>query len=271
VGCYYIIIYYILYIISYTTIIYCYYYILLYYTYYTILFLFSSSSSSHLFFYLLLSSSVLFIYPLFFLFLPNPLIHSILPLLIPPIFKVYLSVLTYTYLYSIYLISSHLPNHSILVGTRIRLFIFFKPTHLNHLTPHVLSEWMVEVWCVYKYVVLDYILLLLYIIYYTYTIIIHYIIHTLYYILYIILYSSVLLFLPNYLFPSWSLPSHLFPPSPSNLFFPSSPLLNHPPLFIQSILVGTYIYLFIFNQYSHLPQPNNSTPHVLSEWMSRVV
>jgi len=41
----------------------------------------------------------------------------------------------------------YLSIHSILVGTYIYLFIFF-PIFNNNLTPHVLSEWMVEVWCV---------------------------------------------------------------------------------------------------------------------------
>jgi hypothetical protein len=74
----------------------------------------------------------------------------------PISFILYLSVLTYTYLYypnlSSILHSSPLllffpiyPTiHSILVGTYIYLFIF---PPLPNLTPHVLSEWMVEVWC----------------------------------------------------------------------------------------------------------------------------
>ena len=40
--------------------------------------------------------------------------------------------------------SSHPNIHSILVGTSIYLFIFL-PSSTDNLTPHVLSEWMVEV------------------------------------------------------------------------------------------------------------------------------
>jgi hypothetical protein len=105
------------------------------------------------------------------------LLYTILSSSSFPIFILYLSVLTYTYLYSsvLFFFSSSvytllfysLPHppplliHSILVGTYIRLFIFFySPPHLSllpifslqsfspqpkYLTPHVLSEWMVEV------------------------------------------------------------------------------------------------------------------------------
>jgi hypothetical protein len=64
-----------------------------------------------------------------------------------------LSVLGYTHLYSIQLslLLFYLLIHSILVGTYIYLFIFIFFPNLNNSTPHVLSEWMVEVWCVEVY------------------------------------------------------------------------------------------------------------------------
>jgi len=81
--------------------------------------------------------------------------------------------------------------------------------------------------------------------YYTYiilyTIIIYYIILYYYTIILYIIISYTILF-------SSALPNHL-PPQSSYL--------------IHSILVGTYIYLFIFN-------PKYLTPHVLSEWMVEV-
>jgi hypothetical protein len=57
-----------------------------------------------------------------------------------PIFILYLSVLTYTYLYSISSISFPLPP---LIYLPIQSF----SPQPKYLTPHVLSEWMVEVWC----------------------------------------------------------------------------------------------------------------------------
>jgi hypothetical protein len=40
------------------------------------------------------------------------------------------------------------PFHSIRVGTSISLFVFWRWFPIpDILTPHVLSEWMVEVWC----------------------------------------------------------------------------------------------------------------------------
>ena len=144
------------------------YYILLYYTilYYTLLFcsFFLSSSQSYL-----LSPSIL----------PNiPLLYSPLPIS----FKVYVSGLTYPYLYSSNIPFHHL-IHSIRVGTYIYLFILFSSFDLfsplpsnplpafsssssssfkvyvsgltygylcssfpsQSLTPHKLTEWMVEV------------------------------------------------------------------------------------------------------------------------------
>jgi len=168
--------------------------------------------------------------------------------------------------------------HSILVGTGIHLFIFNQYIYQDNLTPHVLSEWMVEVWCgeVYRvcvlcliwcdvwYYILLYIyyyILLLYIYYYYYTIILLYIIYYYYYyyilyISYLILYSPLLfsssIFLSSfqsliYLYSFSTSPPSLLPIIPSLLFF-CPLLLPILPLFllIHSILVGTYIYLFIF-------------------------
>ena len=181
-----------------------------------------------------------------------------LPLLLIPIlsflspsqsfwFKVYVSVLGYTYLYY---------------------------SQSDNSTPHVLSEWMVEVWCVEVYRVGFYVSfrfrfwafegltlgVILYIIsyiiiYYTYT----YIIYYYYYILlYLILYSSFYSF-PIYLLSLPILSSHIFFRSifsSSLLLFshsssssPSDPNpllpLSFPILLIQSIRVGTWIYLLI--------------------------
>ena len=68
----------------------------------------------------------------------------------------YIHILIYIILYYTLLIhllffysssSSHslLLIHSILVGTYIRSFIYFRSPLFGILTPHVLSEWMVEV------------------------------------------------------------------------------------------------------------------------------
>ena len=113
--------------------------------------------------------------------------------------------------------------------------------------------------------------LLLYIVYYTYTIISYTYIY--YYILsYTILFSSSDLFsypfllslLPNLLSLPPSLPSS--PNIPSIISPPFPP--NH------SIRVGVYISLFIFSSdLSHPNLPillNNSTPHKLTEWMVEV-
>jgi hypothetical protein len=106
-GYYYIIIYY--YIIHY-------YYILYYYYYYSILYI----------------TVILLLYTytlLFLIYLPSslspshPLIYSPLSIHSPPSFILYLSILIYTYLYSIHPHLPHLP-------------------HLTILTPHVLSEGM---------------------------------------------------------------------------------------------------------------------------------
>jgi hypothetical protein len=159
------------------------------------------------------------------------------------------------------------------------------------LTPHVLSEWMVEVCGKYlciglAFELVDVIDIRCYIVYNYY--IIYYTI-----ILYIILYSSLLLFF-SYPFPIFlnHLPS--FPPS-SDLFLPnplilSSSLLFPPQSFytcrylhilIYIILpsqpfytcryLDTHIYIQSFLSQSSIPIPiNNSTPHVLSEWMVEV-
>ena len=105
------------------------------------------------------------------------------------------------------------------------------------------------VYYIHYYILYYYILLYYYIIHYTY---IYY-----YYILYLILYSSPLLSL-LFLFPSYSSSPHLyssilpFSSPPSLLFFPIliSPSSQYPylfPILIQSIRVGIWIHLFIFN------------------------
>ena len=62
----------------------------------------------------------------------------------PPIFILYLSVLTYTYLYYLSSILSPLPNPN--------LSSVLSSQYPKYLTPHVLSEWMVEVCGAYLYV-----------------------------------------------------------------------------------------------------------------------
>ena len=127
------------------------YYILYYYTY-TII----SYIIIHILLYLILYSSPLLIYLLLYLPPPIPLIHSIrvgtyirlfilyysIPIFfsaILPILLIFLpipSILSFLYLS---------PIHSIRVGTYITLFIFRGDSWDDILTPHVLSEWMVEV------------------------------------------------------------------------------------------------------------------------------
>jgi hypothetical protein len=160
---YYIIHYYILYI---------YYYIL----YYTLLLL-------YIIIHILLYYTLLFY---LFLFCSSPLLFPILSRSSPPIFILYLSVLTYTYLYSlqIFPIFHSSPNPSqtrypslkgIYLSINIKrntiFYLWVKEIHIsiyhfilylsvltygylysssvpdlsNNLTPHVLSEWMVEV------------------------------------------------------------------------------------------------------------------------------
>jgi hypothetical protein len=130
------------------------------------------------------------------------------------------------------------------------------------LTPHVLSEWMVEVCGKYLcgvYVlrlswwmlltlggILYYTLLLLYIILY-YTLIIYYtytILLLLLYILYTILISS----------------SHLSSIPLSHLSHSSS----------HSFYTCRYLHILIYILSTSIPSSNNSTPHVLSEWMVEV-
>jgi hypothetical protein len=107
------------------------YYILSYTILFSYQFLSSSSSPSHTDL-----SSFLFYTPLF---LPNPLILS---------FILYLSVLTYTYLYSINLlpISNNNSDPAQIIGGMSRVVDGYWYLVLVYvLTPHVLSEWMVEV------------------------------------------------------------------------------------------------------------------------------
>jgi hypothetical protein len=142
-------------------------------------------------------------------------------------------------LFILFLISSsRILIHSILVGTYIYLFIFFLPNPL--LTPHVLSEWMVEVyrfdeyrvgvftWCEYR-VGFDIRCVLYIIYYYTYTIIIH----ILLYYYYIILYYTIILFIISY--------TILFLPiSPSSsplLPLQSSSIPNHLSIFSSLLLL----------------------------------
>jgi hypothetical protein len=129
-----------------------------------------------------------------------------------------------------------------------------------------------------------YILLLLYTIIHYYYYILYY---TIIYILYLILYYTILfssvLHLSSFSFSSYSsiLLSHsplLLFPSSLPIFYSSSSLPNHPNIpLIHSILVGTYIYLFIFQTHlssshpvsvrntHHLPFP---LPNLLSIFCS---
>jgi hypothetical protein len=131
-GVYCIIILYIIHILLLYLILY-YYYILYYILYYTILFfssipLFPSHTDTFLFSSI---SSIPILFLLFLSFYPsfpdNPSLPNPSSSPIFPIFILYLSVLTYAYLCSN-------PNQ-------------------NNLTPHVLSEWMVEVCGAYLYLV----------------------------------------------------------------------------------------------------------------------
>ena len=108
----------------------------------------------------------------------------------------------------------------------------------------------VSCWCVCVIIILLLYIILLYIYYYiiSYTIIIYYTYYYYYilYIYYLILYSSLpLIFFQSLLF-------FLF----CSLLFLSSSSSSYPPN-IHSILVGSYIYLFIFFQYSSHPIPNH--------------
>jgi hypothetical protein len=177
----------------------------------------SPSHSSHHSFYILLPHS-------------SSLISYSILLQIHLSFILYLSVLTYTYLYS-----RLIPNNS---------------------TPHKLSEGCLE-WCSFiswgsclrfrvlvscGCLTLGVIIYYYYILYYTYTIILYiihilllYIIHyIILYILYIILYYTLILSPIPFLSFSSSFP----------LFCSPLPISSSN---IHSILVGTYIYLFIFN------------------------
>ena len=126
------------------------YYILYYYTY-TII----SYIIIHILLYLILYSSPLLIYLLLYLPPPIPLIHSIrvgtyirlfiLYYSIPIFFSAILPILLiFLLLFSLPILYLS-PIHSIRVGTYITLFIFRGDSWDDNLTPHVLSEWMVEV------------------------------------------------------------------------------------------------------------------------------
>ena len=94
------------------------YYIIIHYYYYTYTIIYY-----YILYYTLLFSQSSFSFPIS----SSPLLLSqSISSIYPPSFKVYVSGLTSTYLYS--------SNHSYLPKV---------------LTPHVLSEWLVEVWCVY--------------------------------------------------------------------------------------------------------------------------
>ena len=106
--------------------------------------------------YLILYSSVLFFYlpfllfpPLFFQYPLPPLFFSSISSSSSPIFILYVSVLPYTYLYSII---SSFPYPLLLVFPSIYLQFSSFFSKYPKLTPHVLSEWMVEVCRFYKYV-----------------------------------------------------------------------------------------------------------------------
>ena len=165
-------------------------------------------------------------------------------------------------------------------------------------TPHKLSEGSVE-WCslisigisgsvfvlVFDVRCLCY-YILLYIIYYIILYLIHILLsyitiisYTLYILSYtILIISYIILFSSSDLFSSIPSPLLFLPPLLPP-YIPLPPLPNplipllfylSLPLLIQSIRVGTWISLFIFQQYPIFPIPNNLTPHVLSEWMVEV-
>jgi hypothetical protein len=129
--------------------------------------------------------------------------------------------------------------HSILVGTYIRLFIFpIRPRTFYRSGWLRCDVFMFRGWggvCVIILYIIIHILLLYY---YTYTII--------YYI--ILLYINYYYISSSHLFYSSSLPIYLLfllpssSPNLSSVLLPSSSNLPN----IHSILVGTYIYLFIF-------------------------
>jgi hypothetical protein len=199
--------------------------VLLYIISYTILF---SSSVYTLLLFILLDSLLLFF----------------------PLLSFISSTISSSHLLLIYIPSPLI--HSILVGTYIYLFIFIYLSSINNSTPHVLSEWMVEVCGKYLYQVvfraggmlLVFEMVLYYILYYTYTII----------IIYLILYYT-LLFLPNLSSDLSSIPSLLplfrsyplfFFPYNSILFL--SPFSRHAHLsFILYLSVLTYTYLYSIN------------------------
>ena len=169
------------------------------------------------------------------------------------------------------------------------------------LTPHVLSEWMVEVcrfdkcgvrlsWCLVEVYVLSWCwrvvfmllyIIILYIYYYT-IIILYYILYYILYIYYILSYtilsfsfpplpslplyspflSSSIFFLSN-LLPICSSPS-------SSLFFPSLPYLIYNPLFSPSHSFYTCRCLLLDTYISSSSNHPKLTPHKLTEWMVEV-
>ena len=102
---------------------------------------------SNILFCSLLPFPILSSHPLFFfLFYSSLLSHSPNLSFSSPIlsFPIYIPLLFYLHIFPD---SSSFPNHSIRVGTWIRSFIFHQySSQPNNSTPHVLSEWMVEVW-----------------------------------------------------------------------------------------------------------------------------
>ena len=113
--------------------------------------------------YLILYSSLLLFYlpSLLFPFYSPPKLSSSVPssplpiyLLFPSLYNPLIQSIRVGIWISLFIFSSDLsnisppPNHSIRVGTYIYLFIYSSdlPNPPELLTPHVLSEWMVE-WC----------------------------------------------------------------------------------------------------------------------------
>ena len=219
--CIYYILYYILYIHIYYILLLLY-YIIQYILYYTLLFYssFSYLPSSILFHlpFLSFSSSLLFLFLSFLLsysllFLSSPLIYSS-----SQSFTILFWSISHSSLITLFQ-SSHPINTCRYLDTLIYiqqsfpslLPLFYSSTIL---TPHVLSEWMVEVWCVYKYVGSGLCFVLVFVIYY------------------IILYSPLLFYSP--------LP--FSPPLPSSLL--SSPIWSPLPILYNPLLFLSFPILF---------------------------
>ena len=121
-------------VILYITIIILYYYILLLYVTFIIL-------------YIIIHILLLYII-LYYTYIIHILSYTYIPFLYPSSPPTFLRSTPPSPLHSLLPLSSSVPNiHSILVGTSIYLFISLM-LWFSVLTPHVLSEWMVEVWCV---------------------------------------------------------------------------------------------------------------------------